>query len=109
MPEIRIHFQGISFRTGAGQMRYSHRLLGHDPAEQWSAFTAANTVAYNAVPVGEYRFEVRTVDRDGLLSEVASVGFRSSLTPKPNASTPLKAYCERATTSCIARVGLCAK
>ena len=45
-PEIRIHFQGISFRTGAGQMRYSHRLLGHDPTEQWSAFTAANTVAY---------------------------------------------------------------
>ena len=72
-PEIRIHFQGISFRTGAGQMRYSHRLLGHDPAEQWSAFTAANTVAYNALPVGEYRFEVRTVDRDGLLSEVASL------------------------------------
>ncbi len=53
-PEIRIHFQGISFRTGAGQMRYSHRLLGHGPAEQWSAFTAADTVAYNALPVGEY-------------------------------------------------------
>ena len=72
-PEIRIHFQGISFRTGAGQMRYSHRLLGHDPAEQWSAFTAADAVAYNALPVGEYCFEVRTMDRDGLLSEVASV------------------------------------
>ena len=72
-PEIRIHFQGISFRTGAGQMRYSHRLLGHGPAEPWSAFTAANAVAYNALPVGDYRFEVRTMDRDGLLSEVTSV------------------------------------
>ena len=72
-PEIRIHFQGISFRTGAGQMRYSHRLLGHDPTEQWSAFTAADVVAYSTLPVGEYRFEVRTMDRDGLLSEVASV------------------------------------
>ena len=72
-PEIRIHFQGISFRTGAGQMRYSHHLLGHGPAEPWSAFTAADTVAYNALPVGEYCFEVRTMDRDGLLSEVASV------------------------------------
>ena len=72
-PEIRIHFQGISFRTGAGQMRYSHRLLGHDPTEQWSAFTAANAVAYSALPVGEYRFEVRTMDRDGLLSEVVSL------------------------------------
>ena len=71
--EIRIHFQGISFRTGAGQMRYSHRLLGHNPAEQWSAFTAADAVVYSALPVGEYRFEVRTMDRDGLMSEVASV------------------------------------
>ena len=72
-PEIRIHFQGISFRTGAGQMRYSHRLLGHGPTEQWSAFTAADAVAYDALPVGEYCFEVRTMDRDGLLSEVASL------------------------------------
>ena len=72
-PEIRIHFQGISFRTGAGQMRYSYRLLGHGPAEPWSAFTAANTVAYNALPVGEYCFEVRTMDRDGLMSEAASL------------------------------------
>ena len=72
-PEIRIHFQGISFRTGAGQMRYSHRLVGHGPMEQWSAFTAADTVAYNALSVGEYHFEVRTMDRDGLLSEVASL------------------------------------
>ena len=72
-PEIRIHFQGISFRTGAGQMRYSHRLLGHSPVEQWSAFTVADAVAYSALPVGEYRFEVRTMDRDGLLSEVAGL------------------------------------
>ena len=72
-PEIRIHFQGISFRTGTRQMRYSHRLLGHGPTEQWSAFTVANSVAYNALPVGEYCFEVRTMDRDGLMSEVASV------------------------------------
>ena len=70
-PEIRIHFQGISFRTGARQMRYSHRLLGHDPTEQWSSFTVADAVAYSALPVGEYRFEVRTMDRDGLLSEVS--------------------------------------
>ena len=72
-PEIRIHFQGISFRTGAGQMRYSYRLLGHGLREQWSAFTVADTVAYNALPVGEYCFEVRTMDRDGLMSEAASL------------------------------------
>ena len=75
-PEIRIHFQGISFRTSAGQMRYSHRLLGHGPTEQWSAFTAADAVAYSSLPVGEYSFEVRTMDRDGLMSEVASLEIR---------------------------------
>ncbi len=75
-PEIRIHFQGISFRTGTGQMRYSYRLLGHSPMEQWSAFAAANAVAYSSLPVGDYRFEVRTMDRDGLMSEVASVEIR---------------------------------
>ena len=72
-PEIRIHFQGISFRTGARQMRYSHRLLGYGPAERWSEFALADGVVYNALPVSEYRFEVRTMDRDGLLSEVASL------------------------------------
>ena len=76
-PEIRIHFQGISFRTGAEQMRYSHRLVGHSPAEQWSAFTAADAVAYSTLPVGEYCFEVRTMDRDGLMSEVASMEIQS--------------------------------
>ena len=72
-PEIRIYFQGISFRTGAGQMRYSHRLLGYDSTERWSEFALADEAVYSALPVGEYRFEVRTMDRDGLLSEVASV------------------------------------
>ena len=54
-------------------MRYSRRLVGYGPTEQWSAFTAADVVVYNTLPVGEYRFEVRTMDRDGLMSEVASL------------------------------------
>ena len=74
-PEIRIHFQGISFRSGASQMRYRHRLVGHAPAEPWSAFTAAAVVAYPALPVGDYRFEVQTIDRDGLRSEVVGLAI----------------------------------
>ena len=73
IPEIRIRFQGISFRSGAQQMRYRHRLVGDGPAEPWSAFTAADAVAYKALPVGDYRFEVQTIDRDGLESEVAGL------------------------------------
>ena len=72
-PEIRIHFQGISFRSGAAQMRYRHRLLGYAPAAAWGAFTDADEVVYQALPVGDYRFEVQTMDRDGLRSEVVGL------------------------------------
>ena len=72
-PEIQFHFQGLSFRSGAEQMRYSHRLVGYGPAEEWSAFRSSNRVSYNGVPAGQFRFEVRALDRDGLMSEVTSL------------------------------------
>ena len=72
-PEIQFHFQGLSFRSGAEQMRYSHRLVGYGPAEEWSGFTSSNRVSYHRVPAGQFRFEVRALDRDGLMSEVASL------------------------------------
>ena len=75
-PEIQFHFQGLSFRSGAEQMRYSHRLVGHSPAEEWSAFTPANRVTYQDVPAGLFHFEVRTVDRDGLMSDIARLEMR---------------------------------
>ena len=71
--EIVIHFQGIRFGIGAESMHYSHRLVGYGPAAQWSAFTPENKVSYRSVPVGEYRFEVRAQDWNGLVSEVASL------------------------------------
>ena len=75
-PEIQFHFQGLSFRSGAEQMRYSHRLVGHGPAEEWSAFTPANRVTYQDVPAGLFHFEVRTIDRDGLMSDTARLEVR---------------------------------
>ena len=74
--EIAIHFQGIRFGIGATPMRYSHRLVGYDPAAQWSELTPDDKVSYRGVPAGEYRFEVRTQDQDELESEVASLGVR---------------------------------
>ena len=75
-PEIQFHFQGLSFRSGAEQMRYSHRLVGYGPAEEWSTFAPANRVTYQDVPAGLFHFEVRTVDRDGLMSDVARLQVR---------------------------------
>ncbi len=75
-PAISIHFQGIRFRVGAEPMRYSYRLVGYDPAAKWSAPALDNTVSYKDLPAGEYRFEVRAQDREGLQSEVASLAVR---------------------------------
>ena len=71
--EVLIEFQGISFRTGAEQLRYSHRLVGHAPAEAWSEFTSANSVSFSGLPAGRFCFEVRTMDRDRLISEAVSL------------------------------------
>ena len=70
---VRIVFQGIGFRTGAAQMRYSHRLDGHSPEAEWSEFAPAAEVTYDPLPPGRFRFEVRARDRDGLVSEVAGL------------------------------------
>ncbi|MEW6754245.1 MAG: sigma 54-interacting transcriptional regulator [Candidatus Latescibacterota bacterium] len=69
IPEVRFAFQGIGFRADPRQMRYSVRLLGHEP--EWSPFGQASEVAYAGLPPGEYSFEVRVQNRDGLCSEPA--------------------------------------
>ena len=74
--EIVIHFQGIRFGIAVAPMRYRHRLVGYGPAAEWSATALDDKVSYRGVPVGEYRFEVRTQDQDGLESEVASLEVR---------------------------------
>ena len=71
--EIVIHFQGIRFGIAVAPMRYSHRLVGYGPAAEWSVPSLDNKVSYRGVPLGEYRFEVRAQDWNGLVSEVASL------------------------------------
>ena len=74
--EIMIYFQGIRFGIGMEPMYYSHRLVGYGLAEEWSTFTPDTKVSYRDLPVGEYRFEVRTQDQDGPESEVAHLEVR---------------------------------
>ena len=74
--EIEIHFQGIRFGIDRGPMLYSHRLAGHGPEGEWSEFTPAGRASYHDLPVGEYRFEVRTCDPEGMASEAAQLQVR---------------------------------
>ena len=63
---IIFEFQGLSFKTRSGQIVYLYQLLGYD--EEWQQ-TRENRVEYTDLPVGEYTFEVKAVDRDLNYSE----------------------------------------
>ncbi|MCC7265451.1 MAG: sigma 54-interacting transcriptional regulator [Candidatus Latescibacteria bacterium] len=81
VPEIRIRFQGIGFKSGARQMVYSWRLRGHQ--NRWSRFRAESEVVYTGLTPGEYTFEVRAMDRNGLCSGPARLAL--TITPDPQA------------------------
>ncbi|MEW6753012.1 MAG: SpoIIE family protein phosphatase [Candidatus Latescibacterota bacterium] len=58
---VRIAFRGISLKTSAGGMAYVYRLGGHH--DEWRQ-TRDRSVEYADLPVGDYTFEVKAVDRD---------------------------------------------
>ncbi len=62
---ITFEFVGISFRAPE-QVTYQYRL--RNSGEDWQQ-TSRPQVRYSALPAGEYRFEVRARNSDGLWSE----------------------------------------
>jgi len=58
---VTFEFMGISYKTRPGQMAYMYRLEGHDP--DWKV-TRKQRLTYTDLPVGEYLFQVKAVDRD---------------------------------------------
>ena len=71
---LQIDFFGIDF--GAGEsLRYQYKLEGAD--QNWSAPTDQRTVAFANLQPGRYRFLVRAVNADGIVSlEPAILTFR---------------------------------
>ena len=70
---IRIDFASISFGVGE-VLHYQHKLEGADP--DWSAFTEQRTINFANLAPGRYRFLVRAVNADGVVSETpASFSF----------------------------------
>ena len=63
---IQFTFQGRSFTTPPDRMVYVYRLRGHE--EEWQT-TRRTEVRYAHLPIGEYVFEVKAVDRDLNYSE----------------------------------------
>ena len=58
---LAFKFRGLSFKTRPNQLAYVYRLKGFE--DEWQV-TRHEQVEYAALPVGEYIFEVKAVDRD---------------------------------------------
>ena len=63
---VAFEFGGISFKTRPNALIYQYRLTGLDDA--WHT-TLEPRVEYKNLPVGEYTFDVKAVDRDLVYSE----------------------------------------
>lgn len=68
---LRVTVEGVSFRS-RGRFGFEHRIPTIDTSWQWTA-AASNEIVFTALPAGEHRLEVRTVDEQGRRSEVPAV------------------------------------
>jgi signal transduction histidine kinase/ligand-binding sensor domain-containing protein len=70
---LQIDFLGVAFGPGE-VLRYQYRLEG--TGADWSALSQQRTVTYASLAPGRYRFTVRAVNSDGMMSAVpAAVTF----------------------------------
>jgi ligand-binding sensor domain-containing protein/two-component sensor histidine kinase len=74
--QVQIDFLGLGF--GAGELlRYQYKLEGAGGVVDWSALSDARSVTFANLSPGSYRFLVRAVNTDGVVSAVpASVAFQ---------------------------------
>jgi len=72
--ELQIHFVGLSFASGE-VLHYQYRLEGAD--KDWSSPVEQRTVNFARLAPGKYRFLVRAVNSDGVVSTTpATITFR---------------------------------
>ena len=72
--QVIFEYKGLSFRTHPKDMLYTHRLVGRE--EEWQPAVRSMRAVYQDLPLGEYTFEVRAIDRDLNYSEPASVHLK---------------------------------
>ena len=70
---LTIDFVGVQFQ-GEDTLLYQHKLEGADA--DWSAPMKLRSVNYASLSAGSYRFLVRSINRDGLISQPAAFEFR---------------------------------
>ena len=93
--QVTFEYRGMSFRTHPDAMLYIHQLEGRDP--DWSAATSEQRVYYKDLPLGEYTFQVRAIDRDLNYSEPARVKLAVISDPRDERIDALEARVRRRT------------
>ncbi len=76
--QLQIDFVGLNFEPGE-VLSYQYKLEGAD--DGWSAPTSQRTVSYARLAPGHYRFMVRAMNLDGLVSSKPAVVSFSILPP----------------------------
>jgi len=69
--QLQIDFTGLSFSPGDA-LRYQYKL--ESAGEDWSAPTEQRSITYRLAP-GRYRFFVRAVDSDGVVSSIRPLSY----------------------------------
>jgi signal transduction histidine kinase len=67
---VEINYTGLSL-TDPGRVTFQYRLLGFDP--HWQDVGGHRFAAYTNLPPGQYRFEVKAANEDGVWSNVPAV------------------------------------
>lgn len=75
---LSVYFAGIALRSG-GRFRYKYRMKGLE--KRWSySNSSSNFARYFALPPGEYAFEVKAINEDGIESlETATIKIKIAL------------------------------
>jgi signal transduction histidine kinase/HPt (histidine-containing phosphotransfer) domain-containing protein len=85
----------MSFRTPSDAMLYIHRLEGQDT--EWSQPTHIQRVYYADLPLGEYTFKVKAIDRDLNYSAPAAVQVRIVSDPRDERIDALEEHARQRT------------
>ena len=86
--QVSFEYKGLSFSTHPRDLLYIYRLEGYDP--DWQPATRKVRAHYRDLPLGDYTFQVKAIDRDLNYSEVAQVQLLVEPDPRIKAlTTPL--------------------
>ena len=78
--QVIFEYKGLSFSTHPRDMLYVYRLKGYEP--DWQPATREMRAYYRDLPLGDYTFQVRAIDRDLNYSEIAQAQLSVEMDPR---------------------------